>query len=60
MLGHRLVQILMVSKFDTLYATNLSPDGTTLAVAAPNNDDSANNAGHVKTYSLIGKLSKSC
>ena len=44
-------------EFDSFYATNLSPDGTTLAVAAPNNDDSANNAGHVKTYSLIRESS---
>ena len=44
-------------EFDSFYATNLSPDGTTLAVAAPNNDDSANNAGHVKTYSLISESS---
>ena len=44
-------------EFDSFYATNLSADGTTLAVAAPNNDDSANNAGHVKTYSLISESS---
>ena len=44
-------------EFDGFYATNLSSDGTTLAIAAPNNDDSANNSGHVKTYSLVGESS---
>ena len=42
-------------EFDGFYATNLSPDGTTLAIAAPNNDDSANNAGHVKLTVLLVK-----
>jgi hypothetical protein len=48
--GFRLAPIFLAR----LPGTNLSYSGTTVAIGAPNNDGSFNDAGHVRVYSLAG------
>ena len=36
------------------YSVSLSSDGTTLAIGAWSNDDTASSAGHVRVYNLVG------